>query len=127
MKTQKNSEKYSGNRYKEPVEDDMEELVGNIKELHREIDEMLDEKLKVIDRCMEKNKECPCGEESCEISPVKFEEIDSLYGELLKDEELEKKFELFMGNLREEKNISSIQREEEDSVILERVKKIQDL
>lgn len=85
---------------KDLLEDDMKRVVDNIKGLHREIDEMLDEKLKAIDDCMENPKECPCGEGNCEISPVKFEEIDDLYGELLKDEKMEQQFEGLMESLK---------------------------
>ena len=71
----------------------MERVVRDIRGLHKEIDEMLEEKLKAIDHCMENSKECPCGEGKCEIAPEKFEEIENLYSELFTDKKLEKQFE----------------------------------
>lgn len=72
----------------------MNKVVDDIYELHREIDEMLEEKLRGIDRCIEEGvQECPCGKGSCEITSEKFDEVDRLYSELLKDEELRDRLE----------------------------------
>ena len=76
------------------MEEEMEKkIVENIRKLHREIDEMLEEKLRVIDGCMESSRECPCSEEGCEVSPEKFERLDYLYTQLFEDKKIEEHFE----------------------------------
>lgn len=75
----------------------MNRVVEELQELHRDIDEMLDEKLKVIDRCMEEVKECPCGTGSCEVESEKFERIEKLYEELLKSGEVGKGLKMVQG------------------------------
>jgi len=87
----------------------MNKMVDDICELHREIDEMLEEKLRGIDRCIEEGvQECPCSEGSCEITSEKFDEVDRLYSELLKDEELRDRLEEAENLLKSKYNLLNL-------------------
>lgn len=70
----------------------MKKKVDEIRGLHSEIEDLLDEKLRALDRCMEEKKECPCGEGNCEIDPEKFQKMGSLYDELFTDKDFERIF-----------------------------------
>lgn len=78
----------------------MKKKIDSANKLHMEINDMLDDKLKIIDECLANLKECPCKIKKCEFSFDKFKEINSVYDDLFKDEKFKTIFE--------ELNLSSI-------------------
>jgi len=63
---------------------EMRELVEEIKNLHREIEEECNKKLEILDRCSEAGGECrECSWESrCRLDMSKVAKVSQLYSEL---------------------------------------------
>lgn len=73
------------------------EKVKRVNELYEELDRELDEKLKIIDECMDRVAECPCDMMNCEVDFKKAEVLNREYDEyfekkniILKEEVLKK-------------------------------------
>ena len=57
------------------------EKVKRVNELYEELDRELDEKLKIIDECMDRMAECPCDMMNCEVDFKKVEVLNREYDE----------------------------------------------
>lgn len=72
-----------------------------VNELYEELDRELGEKLKVIDECMGRGRECPCDLLTCEVDFEKVEVLNREYDDFFEKNDLILKEEKLKKELRE--------------------------
>lgn len=57
-------------------------LYSEIQKLHRDIEQECNEKLEIIEACLESGRECPCSENMCSLREGNFLKLSQKYKEL---------------------------------------------